>query len=265
MDHKLLFERFLSERRKDLPDIDIDVESARRLEVYGRIFERFGRERVAVTGMPETYRARHALRDTGLALGIAPHAVDRIAKSFPHIRACDIPAALAELPELRQLAEHADAYGPLWELAAGLDALPRGMAMHPRDVIPAELWDKQTELLMRDYPFDRVMAERVLGQAYAYLLTAMKLRGAALGLVPAQIVDIGVHTVILDTVAYAELCDTHNSGNFLHDVPRVDVKQDGSVMRTAAVIAENGFAVDLPLWEAGAADCGPCHPGSDSH
>jgi error-prone DNA polymerase len=58
LDHKLLFERFLSERRKDLPDIDIDVESARRLEVYDRIFERFGRERVAVTGMPETYRAQ---------------------------------------------------------------------------------------------------------------------------------------------------------------------------------------------------------------
>ncbi|WP_329321581.1 hypothetical protein [Streptomyces sp. NBC_01262] len=48
-------------------------------------------------------------------------------------------------------------------------------------------------------------------------------------------------------------------------MPRVDMKQDGSVMRTAAVIAENGFAVDLPLWEAGAAECGPCHPGSDSH
>lgn len=68
-------ERFLSVRRTSLPgiDIDIDVESARRLEVYDKIIDRFGAERVAVTGMPETYRARHALRDTGLALGIAPH------------------------------------------------------------------------------------------------------------------------------------------------------------------------------------------------
>ncbi|MFF2502407.1 hypothetical protein ACFVTY_03305 [Streptomyces sp. NPDC058067] len=46
--------------------------------------------------MPETYRARHALRDTGLALGIAPHLIDEVAKSFPHIRACDIRSALAE-------------------------------------------------------------------------------------------------------------------------------------------------------------------------
>ncbi|MFD7861459.1 DNA polymerase III subunit alpha [Streptomyces sp. NPDC059783] len=135
LDHHLLFERFLSERRASLPDIDIDVESARRLEVYDRIIERFGRERVAVTGMPETYRARHALRDTGLALGLPPATVDRIAKSFPHIRACDIRSALTELPELRELAAQADRFGPLWELAETLDALPRGMAMHPCGVI----------------------------------------------------------------------------------------------------------------------------------
>ncbi|MDQ0962875.1 error-prone DNA polymerase [Streptomyces sp. B4I13] len=135
LDHRLLFERFLSERRASLPDIDIDVESARRLECYDTIFERFGKERVAVTAMPETYRARRALRDTGLALGIAPAEVDRIAKSFPHLRACDITGALAELPELRQLAAEAHRYGPLWELAEGLDSLVHGMAMHPCGVV----------------------------------------------------------------------------------------------------------------------------------
>ncbi|MEZ0096185.1 DNA-directed DNA polymerase III PolC, partial [Streptacidiphilus sp. EB129] len=135
LEHRLLFERFLSERRTSLPDIDLDVESERRLEVYDAIIKRFGKERTAVTGMPETYRARHALRDTGLALGIAPHTVDEIAKSFPHLRARDIRAALAELPELQRLRERADQFGPLFELAEGLDALPRGYAMHPCGVI----------------------------------------------------------------------------------------------------------------------------------
>ncbi|MBK6011107.1 DNA polymerase III subunit alpha [Streptomyces sp. MBT53] len=135
LDHSLLFERFLSRRRESLPDIDIDVESARRLECYDTIFERFGKERVAVTAMPETYRARRALRDTGLALGIAPADVDRIAKSFPHLRASDITSALAELPELRQLAGEAHRFGPLWELAEGLDSLVHGMAMHPCGVV----------------------------------------------------------------------------------------------------------------------------------
>ncbi|MFI9617044.1 DNA polymerase III subunit alpha [Streptomyces sp. NPDC052023] len=135
LEHRLLFERFLSERRTSLPDIDLDVESERRLEVYDAIIERFGRERTAVTGMPETYRARHALRDTGLALGIPPQVIGEIAKSFPHVRARDIRGALAELPELRQLASQAEKFGPLWELAEGLDALPRGYAMHPCGVI----------------------------------------------------------------------------------------------------------------------------------
>lgn len=135
LDHHLLFERFLSLRRASLPDIDIDVESARRLECYDLIFDRFGKERVAVTAMPETYRARRALRDTGLALGMAPAEIDRIAKSFPHLRASDITGALAELPELRQLAAEADRYGPLWELAEGLDSLVYGMAMHPCGVV----------------------------------------------------------------------------------------------------------------------------------
>ncbi|MEU7340375.1 DNA polymerase III subunit alpha [Streptomyces sp. NPDC007074] len=135
LEHRLLFERFLSERRTSLPDIDLDVESARRLEVYDAIIDRFGRERTAVTGMPETYRARHALRDTGLALGLPPQVVGEVAKSFPHIRARDIRSALAELPELRQLATQAGRFGPLWELAEGLDALPRGYAMHPCGVI----------------------------------------------------------------------------------------------------------------------------------
>lgn len=117
---------------------------------------------------------------------------------------------------------------------------------------------------MRDYPYDSVMASRVLGQGYAYLLTAMNHRGEGLGLAPSKLVDIGVHTVILDTIAYAELCEKFNDGQFLHHVPRVDMKNDGSVIKPAYIVAADGWEVDLPLW-TDAADCGPCHPGNDSH
>lgn len=134
----------------------------------------------------------------------------------------------------------------------------------PHDLVPSELWDKQVALLQRDYPYDSVMAARGLGQGYAYLLTAMTHRGQKLGLTPSNLVDIGVHTIILDTVAYAELCDRHNNGHFLHHVPLVESKDDGSVMKTVHRIAAEGWEVDLPLW-ADAAKCGPCHPGSDSH
>ncbi|MGW3292504.1 DNA polymerase III subunit alpha [Streptomyces xiamenensis] len=134
VEHGLLMERFLSTRRAVLPDIDIDVESARRLDAYRAIFERFGEERVATVAMPETYRVRHAIRDVGLALGIDPAETDRLAKAFPHIRARDARSALAELPELRGIA--AEEHDPrLWELVESLDALPRGVAMHPCGVL----------------------------------------------------------------------------------------------------------------------------------
>ncbi|RSS52231.1 DNA polymerase III subunit alpha [Streptomyces sp. WAC07061] len=136
VEHGLLMERFLSKRRRVLPDIDIDVESARRLEVYRRIIGRFGAERVATVAMPETYRVRHAVRDVGAALSMDPAAVDRLAKSFPHIRARDARAALAELPELRELREgRAQEHERLWDLVEALDALPRGTAMHPCGVL----------------------------------------------------------------------------------------------------------------------------------
>ncbi|MFF5504501.1 DNA polymerase III subunit alpha [Streptomyces roseolus] len=131
VEHGLLMERFLSKRRTALPDIDIDVESARRLEVYRAIIDRFGAERVAAVSMPETYRVRHAVRDVGAALSLDPAETDRIAKAFPHIRARDALAALDELPELRELAGEREKYGRLWELVEALDALPRGIAMHP--------------------------------------------------------------------------------------------------------------------------------------
>ncbi|WP_432195879.1 DNA polymerase III subunit alpha [Streptomyces sp. bgisy027] len=135
VEHGLLMERFLSKRRPVLPDIDIDVESARRLEVYRAIIDRFGTERVATVSMPETYRVRHAVRDVGAALSMDPADIDRIAKSFPHIRARDARAALEELPELRRLAGERERYGKLWELVEALDALPRGIAMHPCGVL----------------------------------------------------------------------------------------------------------------------------------
>ncbi|MFI9629782.1 DNA polymerase III subunit alpha [Streptomyces sp. NPDC052042] len=135
VEHGLLMERFLSKRRAVLPDIDIDVESARRLDVYRAIIERFGVERVATVAMPETYRVRHAIRDVGAALSMHPAETDRLAKAFPHIRARDARAAMAELPELRDVAREKDRYGRLWELVEALDALPRGIAMHPCGVL----------------------------------------------------------------------------------------------------------------------------------
>jgi error-prone DNA polymerase len=135
IEHGLLMERFCSPLRAQLPDIDLDVESARRTEVYGRILERFGADRVTCVSMMDTYRVRHAVRDVGAALGLPPTEVDAIAKAFPHIRAKDARAAIAELPELRASGLGHRRLDLLFELVEQLDGLPRHVALHPCGVL----------------------------------------------------------------------------------------------------------------------------------
>ncbi|MEW1639341.1 hypothetical protein AB0469_35465 [Streptomyces sp. NPDC093801] len=135
----------------------------------------------------------------------------------------------------------------------------------PKAYVKPEVWVKEIALLMRDYPFDILMAERVFGQAVAYLITAMEMKGRGLGMGPGELVDLGVHTFILDTVNYREFCASHMDGGFLDHVPEVERKGDGSVFKTAQIIEANGFPVDWPLWEKDAMACTPCRPGEDGH
>jgi error-prone DNA polymerase len=133
--HHLLMERFLSPLRAQLPDIDIDVESARRDEVYAEILDRFGAERVTCVSMMDTYRVRHAIRDVGAALGMPPEEIAAIASSFPHIRARDVRDALVELPELRARGLDTPRLDLLFDLVERLDGLPRHVALHPCGVL----------------------------------------------------------------------------------------------------------------------------------
>ena len=135
LEHDLLMERFLSPIRNTLPDIDLDVESARRLDAYRIIFARYGNERTACVCMMETYRARSAIRDVAAAMSLPPDEIGAIAKSFPHIRAKHITAALTELPELRRSRLNNNQLATIFSIAQQLDGLPRHVAMHPCGVL----------------------------------------------------------------------------------------------------------------------------------
>lgn len=156
--HGLIMERFVSDRRSALPDIDVDVESARRTDVYERILATFGAERCAMVSMTETYRARHAIRDVGAALGLPPGEIDSVAKAFPHIRARDVRAALRDLPELRASGITEDNFGTLLTLAEKLDGLPRHLALHPCGVLLSDvsLLDRTpVETSAQDFPMSQ--------------------------------------------------------------------------------------------------------------
>ena len=66
----LLFERFVSQERKEPPDIDVDFEHERREEVIQNIYARYGRHRAALTATVICYRPRSAIRETAKVFGL---------------------------------------------------------------------------------------------------------------------------------------------------------------------------------------------------
>ncbi len=133
--HGLLFERFINPLRDELPDIDIDVESARRKDVYDAILAHYGEDRCACVNMVDTYRARGAIREVGKALGLPEGEVDIAAKAFPHIEAHHVRAAMEHLPELEGLNLNAGQLEMLFWVVERLDGFPRHIALHPSGVV----------------------------------------------------------------------------------------------------------------------------------
>ena len=78
----LLFERFLSEERGEIPDIDIDFAHQDREKVIQYVYERYGREHAAMAAEVITYRTRSAIRDVGKALGLTLGQVDQIVREY---------------------------------------------------------------------------------------------------------------------------------------------------------------------------------------
>lgn len=66
----LLFERFVSEERREPPDIDVDFEHERREIVMQWVFDTYGRDHAALCSTVVRYRTKGALRDVGKALGL---------------------------------------------------------------------------------------------------------------------------------------------------------------------------------------------------
>src|SRR5215469_5405857 len=67
----LLFERFVSQERREPPDIDVDFEHERREEVIQNVYQRYGHHRAALTATVICYRPRSAIREVGKVFGLS--------------------------------------------------------------------------------------------------------------------------------------------------------------------------------------------------
>jgi error-prone DNA polymerase len=124
----LLFERFVSQERKEPPDIDVDFEHERREEVIQWILETYDRNHAALCATVSRYRARGAVREVGKALGLTEDVTAALASQVWGWSEDGVdPQHAAELSlnlEDRRLRL-------TLELATALIGTPRHLSQHP--------------------------------------------------------------------------------------------------------------------------------------
>jgi len=93
--HDLLFERFLTEDSRTMPDIDLDIATNDREEVIQYVYKKYGERYAAMVCNVVTYRARSASREVAKALGYRLETIDRMAKSIDqyHVDPRGIPTS----------------------------------------------------------------------------------------------------------------------------------------------------------------------------
>lgn len=134
--NKLLFERFLSPERLEMPDIDIDFADSRRHEVLEYIAERYGRENTAQIITYGTLGAKAAIRDIGRVLDIPLSEVDRVARLIPALPVgTTIAQALERVPELKQIYETNPELANLIDWAQKVEGRMKSVGTHACGVV----------------------------------------------------------------------------------------------------------------------------------
>jgi error-prone DNA polymerase len=121
---QLLFERFLSKERAEPPDIDLDIEHARREEVIQHVYDKYGRSHAAMVANFIRFRTRSAIREIGKVLGLTETSIDRLARRASHSETVT-KESLAEVGGDSLLHER------LRKLCVEIQDMPRHLSIHP--------------------------------------------------------------------------------------------------------------------------------------
>ena len=189
--HALLFERFLNPARKQMPDIDVDFDSARRDEVIAYIYSRFGAQHVAMVATVNTMTAKGAVRTAAKALGHTPDEVNAFSRHLPWVGARRIREVLATYPECRSHPLRDESrHRLLLDITEQLDSAPMHLGTHLGGFLitrePVDTWAPlqwaAKGVVVAQYDKDDV---------------------EALGLVKLDVLGLRMHSAISETVALA--------------------------------------------------------------
>jgi len=143
LEHDLLFERFLSPDRSDMPDIDIDFDDERRGEVIEYVRDKYGSDKVAQIITFSTMKARAAVRDAGRILGYPFGVPDKVAKMVmdavpddPRNRdLTDLQVSLRDNPDMKAAYATDGDTKRIVDAALSLEGFVRGEGVHAAGVV----------------------------------------------------------------------------------------------------------------------------------
>lgn len=135
--YDLLFERFLHTGKAAMPDVDIDISSARRDEVIAWVEQRFGAATEAMVCNKITYRLPLAIQDLGRALGLPPELRTRLSRALGRdYRHLSPTRAREAAPAFDEVFGDAPAKEVLLDLLTTMEpAHPRHLAPHSGGVV----------------------------------------------------------------------------------------------------------------------------------
>lgn len=134
--YDIMFERFLHEERKGMPDVDMDFADDRRDAVIAYVTQRYGADRVAHIGTFQTLGARAAIKDVARVLGVDYGETNRLTRGFPSKGDVTL-ASLRELDAVRDAIAVNPVMGEAWEIATELEGLVRGFGTHAAGILIA--------------------------------------------------------------------------------------------------------------------------------
>ena len=126
----LLFERFLSPERVEMPDIDVDFEQGRREEVISHIKDVYGEDHVSQVITFGTLQAKNAVRDAARVLDYPYSTGDKITKMIGDELGITIDKALATNPDLKKAYETEEDVKAVIDAALSIEGHVRGEGVH---------------------------------------------------------------------------------------------------------------------------------------
>jgi len=135
--HGLLFERFLNPSRRDLPDVDLDLDWRYRDEAIEHLARRHGADRVARLGTHVTFGPRGAVRELGKVAGVPDAVLGRLTRAMPPSARPLSPAALRRAAEVAGVPLDGPPLAWVLDAAAVLQGFPHHRGLHPTGVVVA--------------------------------------------------------------------------------------------------------------------------------